>query len=212
MRRIWSLVVLIFLLIPLGARAETFSGVIRNVNCGSHSFGLDVPPITRVYFNSGTRFETASGGGTCREIQEGDKAEVEGRTQSPGVLLATRVKTLGNLAPMEDLTSNAIEIKLDQSFLMGVSQVAVIRDGAKTKLKIRTTEFINTLCKDGYDCSGEGEVGMRMQVSGGGEENAVLLTSKNARKPTTPVKAELFGYTIQLIEAGEDVVILVVRK
>ena len=168
--------------------------------------------MTRVYFNAGTRFETQGGGKSCKEVQEGDRATVSGREQGPGIFLANQVQTTSNLAPVKDLVSNEIAIQLDQSFLLGVSQVASIKESGKTKLKLRSTEFINTLCKDGYNCGSEGEVGMRMQVSGGGDENEILLTSKNARKPTTPVKAELFGYTVQLIEAGEDVVLLVVRK
>ena len=205
-------VVLLCLLLPFSLHAETLKGVIRNINCGSHSFGLDVPPMTRVYFNSGTHFETSGGGKTCKDVQEGDQATVSGHEQSAGVFLATQVTTSGNLAPVQDLASNEISIKLDQSFLLGVNQVATLKEGDKTKLRLRSTEFINTLCKDGYNCTGEGEVGMRMKVSGGGDENEILLTSKNARKPTTPVKAELFGYTVQLIEAGEDVVLLVVRR
>jgi hypothetical protein len=202
----------IFSLILTGsAAAETLMGVIRNVNCGSHSFGLDVPPMTRVYFNEGTTFATSAGGNTCHDVQEGDQAEVEGKTQRAGVFLAKNVKTLGNLPPVENLAANEIKIKLDQSFLMGVSQVAVLKENGKTKLKISTTEFINTLCK-GYDCSGEGEVGMRMKVGKGLKDNDILLTSKNARKPATPVQAEIYGYTIQLLEAGEDTVVLVVRK
>jgi len=95
--------------------------------------------------------------------------------------------------------------------LIGVNQTAVVRDTSKP-LKLQTVEFINTLCKGGYDCGGEGEVGMRIKVSQAGEENEIILTSKNHRKPTSPVKVQLFGYEIQLIEAGEDVVMLVVRR
>lgn len=192
--------------------AQATTGVIRSVNCGSHSFGLDQPPLIRVYTNGGTRFESSAGKGSCQDLKEGDQVEVDMRSTGSGTATASRVKVLGGAAPIKDLASNEISIKLDQSFLLGVSQTAALKDGDKTKLKIRSTEFINTLCKGGYDCGNEGEVGMRMRVSGGGDENEILLTSKNARKPVTPVKAELFGYTIQLIEAGEDVVMLVVRK
>ena len=212
MKRALGCLAVILLMSPFPLAAETLSGVIRNVNCASHSFGLDVPPMTRVYVNAATRFETAGGGKSCNDIREGDQAKVSGREQGAGVFLASQVQTSGNLAPVKDLASNEIAIQLDQSFLLGVSQVASLKENGKTKLKLRSTEFVNTLCKDGYNCGGEGEVGMRMQVSGGGDENEILLTSKNARKPTTPVKAELFGYTVQLIEAGEDVVLLVVRK
>ncbi|MCE9624814.1 MAG: hypothetical protein K8R69_05085 [Deltaproteobacteria bacterium] len=202
-----------FLLIPALLHAETLSGVIRNVNYGSHSFGLDVPPVTRVYVTGGTRFETQEGKTNFQAVKEGDKAEVEGRSGGPGVFTATSVKVLGNLAPVKDLASNEVSIELNQSFLFGVNQTAVLKEGGKNSLKLQSTEFINTLCKGGgYDCGGEGEVGMRMKASQGKEENEILLTSKNGRKPTSPVRASLFGYTIQLIEAGEDVVMLVVRK
>lgn len=212
MKRHWFLFLLLTLAVPSGASAETLTGVIRNLNCGSHSFGLDVPPMTRVYTTGGTRFETAGGGKSCSDLREGDQAEVEGKAGGPGIFTASRVKTSGNLAPVKDLASNEIEIKLDQSFLMGVSQSAVMRENGKVVFKLYTLEFINTLCKDGYDCSGEGEVGMRMRASRDGKDNQILLTSKNARKPTSPVKVELYGYTVQLMEAGEDVVLLVVRK
>ncbi|MFO1464187.1 MAG: DUF5666 domain-containing protein [bacterium] len=205
------LLALVFCLSSAGLRAETLRGIVRNVNYGSHSFGLDVPPVTRVYITGGTRFSTVQGKATFQDIKEGDSVEVEGRSGGPGVFTATSVRSTGNLAPVKDLSSNEVNIELNQSFLLGVNQTAVLRDAAKP-LKLRSTEFINTLCKGGYDCGGEGEVGMRLKVSQGGEENEIILTSKNHRKPTSPVKVELFGYQIQLIEAGEDVVMLVVRK
>lgn len=191
--------------------AETLRGIVRNVNYGSHSFGLDIPPLTRVYVTGGTRFSTVQGKASFQDIKEGDSVEVEGRSGGPGVFTATNVKSTGNLTPVKDLASNQINIELNQSFLIGVNQTAVVKDTSKP-LKLQTTEFINTLCKGGYDCGGEGEVGMRIKVSQGGEENEIILTSKNHRKPTSPVKVQLFGYEIQLIEAGEDVVMLVVRR
>ncbi|MDL1871444.1 hypothetical protein FBR05_04495 [Deltaproteobacteria bacterium PRO3] len=199
------------LLAASALHAETLRGIVRNVNYGSHSFGLDVPPVTRVYVTGGTRFSTLQGKATFQDIKEGDSVEVEGRSGGPGVFTATSVKATGNLAPVKDLASNEINIELNQSFLIGVNQTAVVRDTSKP-LKLQTTEFINTLCKGGYDCGGEGEVGMRIKVSQAGEENEIILTSKNHRKPTSPVKVQLFGYEIQLIEAGEDVVMLVVRR
>ena len=199
------------LFLSAALHAETLSGIVRNINYGSHSFGLDVPPVTRVYVTGGTRFEAQGGKGAFQDVKEGDKVEVDGRSGGAGVFTASRVKVLGNIAPVKDLSSSEIKIELNQSFLVGVNQTAVLKDGGKA-LKLQTTEFINTLCKGGYDCGGEGEVGMRMKVSHGGEENEIILTSKNHRKPVAPVKVELFGYEIQLIEAGEDVVMLVVRK
>ncbi|KAB2835890.1 hypothetical protein F9K50_12415 [bacterium] len=199
------------LLASSALHAETLRGIVRNVNYGSHSFGLDVPPVTRVYVTGGTRFSTLQGKATFQDIKEGDSVEVEGRSGGPGVFTATSVKSTGNLAPVKDLASNEINIELNQSFMIGVNQTAVVRDTSKP-LKLQTVEFINTLCKGGYDCGGEGEVGMRIKVSQAGEENEIILTSKNHRKPTSPVKVQLFGYEIQLIEAGEDVVMLVVRR
>jgi uncharacterized protein DUF5666 len=211
MKQLFKVIVLIAAIItPSILLAETQTGIIRNINCGSHSFGLDLPPVTRVYVNSGTKFESSSGPATCKDIKEGDRVEVDARRQGPGVEIAARVKILGNIAPLKNLASNEIDIKLNQSFVLGVSQTAVLKDGGKP-LKLRSTEFINTLCQ-GYDCGDVGEVGMRLKVSKGGDEEEVLLTSKNSRKPATPVKAEVLGYEIQLMEAGEDVVILVVRK
>ncbi len=193
------------------AHAETLSGIVRNINYGSHSFGLDVPPVTRVYVTGGTHFATSEGKAKFQDIKEGDRVEVEGRAGGPGVFTATNVTSSGNIAPVKDLATNQISIELNQSFLLGVNQTAVLKDGKDT-LKLQSTEFINTLCKGGYDCSGEGEVGMRLKASNGKEDNEIILTSKNHRKPTSPVKVQLFGYEIQLIEAGEDVVMLVVRK
>ncbi|HKY61979.1 MAG TPA: hypothetical protein VJR29_01035 [bacterium] len=207
------LLILAFSLFSLPVRAETLNGVVRNVNHGSHSFGLDVPPMTRVYVTGGTTFEAFGEKSTFKDLKEGDRAEVQGRSPGPGVFHATKVSVSANLEPVKEMGTNEVSILPGQSFLLGVNQVAVMREEGKDILKIRSTEFINTLCKGGYDCSGEGEVGMRMKVSvkGKGEEE-IILTSKNHRKPTSPVKVQLGEFEIQLMEAGEDVVSLVVRK
>ena len=191
--------------------AETLRGIVRTINYGSHSFGLDVPPITRVYVTGATGFSTVQGKATFQDIKEGDSVTVEGRSGGPGVFTASDVRSTGTLAAVQDLVSSEVNIELNQSFLLGVNQTAVVRDTTKP-FKVRSIEFINTLCKGGYDCGGEGEVGMRLKVSQAGQENEVILTSKNHRKPTSPVKVQLFGYEIQLMEAGEDVVSLVVRR
>jgi len=193
------------------ARAETQKGLVREVNCGSHSIGLDVPPLIRIYTTGGTRFESEGGKATCQDIKEGDHAEVDLKNTGPGTAIASRIKILKHLEPVKNLASNDIDIKLNQSFLMGVSQTATLQDEGKEKLKIQSTEFINTLC-NAYDCGNEGEAGMRFKVTQGGKTEEALLTSKNERKPVKPVQVELFGYTIQLIETGEDVVMLVVRR
>lgn len=200
------------LLASAALHAETLQGIVRNVNYGSHSFGLDVPPVTRVYVTGGTRFEAFGEKSTFNDLKEGDRVEVEGKSGGPGIFTAKSVKVSANLETVKSLSSSEISILPGQSFLVGVNQVAVMRDEGKEVLKIRTLEFINTLCKGGYDCGGDGEVGMRLKVSGKGSENEVILTSKGGRKPTSPVKVELFGHEIQLIEAGEDVVMLVVRR
>lgn len=201
-----------FLATALG-HAETLNGVVRNVNAGSHSFGLDVPPMTRVYVTGGTKFEAFGEKSSLQDLKEGDRAEVEGRSSGPGIFQATKVSVSANLEPVKDMKSNEISILPGQNFLLGVNQVAVMREEGKDVLKIRSIEFINTICKGGFDCSGEGEVGMRMKVSRGGKgEDEIILTSKNHRKPTSPVKVQLGDFEIQLMEAGEDVVSLVVRK
>src|SRR3990167_2691408 len=83
------------------AHAET--GVVRNINCGSHSFGLDVPPLIRVYINAGTRFES----GSCQDVKEGDKVEVEMRSTGPGTAIASRVKVVGHQGEtVQQLASN----------------------------------------------------------------------------------------------------------
>ncbi len=204
----------LFLLVAFigAAHAETLTGVVRTVNYGSHSFGLDQPPLVRVYINAGTSFKTLDGSNTFKGLKEGDQAKVQGKSTGAGTFLATRVEATGNLQAVKDLAQDDIEIKLNQRFLMGVSQTASVRVGGKKALTLKSTEFINTLCKDGYDCGGDGEVGMRFDVSGSGEKNEILLTSKNHRKPTSPVKVQLHGYEIQLVEVGEDVVLLVVRQ
>jgi hypothetical protein len=204
---------LTFLFFAPTLHAETLSGVIRNVNHGSHSFGIDVPPMTRVYITGGTSFEAFGEKSSFQELKEGDRAEVEGKSGGPGVFHAKSVKVSANLEPVKSMSADEISILPGQSFLMGVNQVAVMRDEGKEVLKIRSIEFINTICKGGFDCSAEGEVGMRLKVSRGGKgEDEILLTSKNHRKPTSPVKVKLGEFEIQLMEAGEDVVSLVVRK
>ena len=209
----FSLFLLAFFLASPLARGETLSGVVRNVNHGSHSFGLDVPPMTRVYVTGGTSFEAFGEKSTFKDLKEGDRAEVQGRSGGPGIFNATKVSVSANLEPVKEMKANEVSILPNQSFLLGVNQVAVMREEGKDILKIRSIEFINTLCKGGYDCSGEGEVGMRMKVSRGGKgEDEIILTSKNHRKPTSPVKVQLGEFEIQLMEAGEDVVSLVVRK
>jgi hypothetical protein len=201
-----------FLVSSLGY-AETLTGIVRNVNYDtSRGFGLDVPPLIRVYVNSGTKYAGPDAGQGLRGIKDGDKVQVEGRGMQTGTFVATRVTKQGSVGQkVENLSSDTIQIKLNQSFLMGVSQKAQVTKDGKVMLTLTSKEFINTLCQ-GYDCGDVGEVGMRMEVKGGGETNEVLLTSKNARKPAEPVKVELGGYEIQLLEAGEDVVLLVVRQ
>ena len=200
-------------MIPGMLRADTLSGIVRNVNYEtSKGFGLDVPPLVRVYVNAGTKYGGPGGGEGLRGIKDGDKVEVEGKTLPTGTFLATRVTKQGSVGQkVDNLSSNTIQIKLNQSFVMGVSQRAEVTKDGKVMLTLNSKEFINTLCK-GYDCGDTGEVGMRMEVKGGGQSNEVLLTSKNSRKPTSPVKVELNGYEIELKEAGEDVVVLVVRE
>ena len=209
----FSLILLGFFLAIPGVQAETLNGVVRNVNHGSHSFGLDVPPMTRVYVTGGTSFEAFGEKSTFKDLKEGDRAEVQGRSSGPGVFQATKVSVSANLEVVKEMGANEVSILPGQNFILGVNQVAVMREEGKDILKIRSIEFINTLCKGGYDCSGEGEVGMRMKVSRGGKgEDEIILTSKNHRKPTSPVKVQLGEFEIQLMEAGEDVVSLVVRK
>jgi len=213
MRRQVSFVLFSLFLLTPTLHAETLSGVVRNVNHDSHSFGLDVPPMTRVYVTGGTQFEAFGEKSTFQNLKEGDRAEVEGRSGGPGVFTAKSVKVSANLEPVKSMNANEISILPGQSFLMGVNQVAVMRDEGKDVLTIRSIEFINTICKGGFDCSAEGEVGMRLKVKRGGKgEDEIILTSKNHRKPTSPVKVQLGEFEIQLMEAGEDVVSLVVRK
>lgn len=198
---------------PAFVMADSLSGIVRNVNYDtSKGFGLDVPPLVRVYVNAGTKYAGPGSGEGLRGIKDGDRVEVDGKTLQTGTFVATRVTKQGSVGEkVEDLSSATIQIKLNQSFMMGVAQRAQVTKDGKTMLILTSKEFINTLCR-GYDCGEVGEVGMRMEVKGGGQSNEVLLTSKNARKPADPVKVELNGYEIQLIEAGEDVVVLVVRE
>lgn len=207
------LVFLVTMVAPWTLHAESLSGIVRNVNYEtSKGFGLDVPPLVRVYVNAGTKYAGPGGGEGLRGIKDGDRVEVDGKTLQTGTFLATRVTKQGSVGEkVENLSSSTIQIKLNQSFVMGVSQRAEVTKGGKVMLTLNSKEFINTLCR-GYDCGDVGEVGMRMEVKGGGESNEVLLTSKNARKPADPVKVQLNGYEIELKEAGEDVVVLVVRE
>jgi hypothetical protein len=114
--------------------------------------------------------------------------------------------------PVKDLDENEVSIQPDQRFLLGVGQTALLKDGKKVALKIKAVDFINTFCKQGYDCTGEGEVGMRLKIQRAGKASEILLTSKDGRKPINPVKVSLFNYEFQLVEAGEDVVVMMVRS
>jgi len=209
-----ALAILTITLFSALLRAETLTGVVRNVNSGSHSFGLDIPPVTRVYVTGGTHFEAPDGSkSSLKDLKEGDQVETEGKSGGPGIFTARSVKVTGNLEPVKEMGSAEVSILPGQNFILGMNQTAVLREEGKVVLSLRSLEFINTLCKNGgYDCSGEGEVGMKIKVSHGKDQSEIVLTAKNHRRPTSPEKVNLYGFEIQLMEAGEDVVSLVVRK
>lgn len=205
MKKILSISLFLLFLMPLAVQAKTLKGIVRNVRIEkSRSFGLDE---VRVYVNSGTKFSNSS----FESLKVGDKVKVKGSDMQPGTFIATSVKVVGHVEEERDLSKNTLKVELGSRFLMGPGQKAVLKAPGRPALEIKAKEFINTLCKGGYDCSGDGYVGMLLEVRAGGEKNEVWLRSQGHRKPTSPVKARVETYEIQLVEAGEDVVLLVVR-
>ncbi|MCB1215068.1 MAG: hypothetical protein KDK66_06275 [Deltaproteobacteria bacterium] len=204
-----SLVFLLILgLLPFSVEAKTLEGVIRNINVdSSKGFGLDVPPLIRVYTNANTKFKKTS----LEELKIGDRVVVKGEEGQTGTFLASSVKIIGHLEEKRNLDKSGIKIKLEQSFLMRQGQSASLDEKGKPSLHLKAKSFINTLC-NGRDCSGDGYVGMHMEVTSDGQSQEVFLRSKGQRKPISPVYLDIGTYRIQLIETGEDVVLLVVRS
>ncbi len=199
-----------FLLGSLQVHGEEFKGIIHDINPKSHSMGLDVPPLIRIYVNSGTSYQNKS---AFAEFKKGDRIVVKVSKMPNGTYIANKVSFLEHFEEKVVLDKNRIQIKDGQRFLLGVGQTAVLTKNNKAELEIFSKEFVNTFCKDGgFDCAGTGDIGMRLEVSKNGEKNEILLTSQETRKPLQPVIAEIHGYRIQLIEVGEDVVLLLVRK
>lgn len=205
------LLFLSLLLSSVSLLAEDLTGTIRDINHASHSFGLEASVIYRVYVNAGTHYETGRDEIGFQGVRQGDRIQLQAVRQANGTLVAKEIKVLENLTPVQDLVQNNIDAKLGQRFLLGVGQMAHIRKNKEILLQIQAVNFINTLCKQGYDCKGEGAVGMQLKVSQGPEVQEILLTSRGQRKPLYPVVMELFNYKVSLIEAGEDVVLLVVE-
>ncbi|MCP5467713.1 MAG: hypothetical protein H7A32_00400 [Deltaproteobacteria bacterium] len=200
-----------FLLINISSlSAEEFKGVVHDISVQSSSLSVDVPPLLRIYVNSGTNYQKKS---SFTEFKKGDRVIVEATQRSNGTYLAKKIIFVEHLEQKMVLDKDTIEIKDGQRFLLGVGQKAVLKKNGKIDLEIFSKEFINTFCKDGgFDCAGTGDIGMRLEVNHNGEKSEILLTSQETRKPLQPVIAEVHSYMIQLIEVGEDVVLLLVRQ
>ncbi len=206
-----SCLIIFWLFFASNVHAETLTGVVRSViHQKSKSFSLDMPPTVRVYVNSATQFEAVQGRASFEEVREGSNLEVEAKPQNSGTYIATRIKILGELKPISS-DDKKFDVKLNQSFFIKVGQQAVVTDSSKP-LKIQALRFINTLCREGAVCEGEGDVGMRMKVFYNGDKDEIMLTSKDSRKPYNPIKVEILGHELQLIESGEDVILMVVRE
>lgn len=202
---------LVFLTVAVGLRAESLQGVVRSVEPSSKSLSIDLPPLTRVYVNAGTRFERGGKKIGYGELKSGDEVKIEASAQNNNTFIAQRVEVLKRMGEVQNLTQNEIAIQPGQRFLLGVGQTASLKSGGQGELKLFAKEFVNTLCKEGFDCGGAGDIGMLVEASRGGEKSEIMLVSQEHRKPLQPVVVEIFGHRVQLIEVGEDVVALTVR-
>lgn len=196
-----------FLFISNQLCAESLTGVVKNKLSSGRSFALDLPPVIRVYLTSSTLFSQ----GDRNSLNVGDKVTVEGERSSNGLFMAKSITVQKGSLPSQDLVHHEKEIQFGQDFLLGVSQTVFVKDKNKT-LKLKGLDFINSMCRDGYDCVNEGEVGMQIEVTLGSKKQVIELISLNTRKPVEPIKVKVFGYKIFLNECGEDIVSLNVRQ
>lgn len=205
-KKLSSFFLLVFVLLTTPLQAASIQGYVRSVNHEGHSFSVDLPPLQRVWVSPATQFESGKGYEAFRSIQEGDRVIVEGNLQGNGVFAAHTVK---KLQPSPPSKGSMLTVELNQSFLLEVNQKAKLKN---SELTLQGIEMVDTLCKEGLNCEGEGSIGMRIHVQKGGQKKDLLLSSPGGRKPVHPVVLEALGYQIELIEVGESVAMLVLRK
>lgn len=202
-----SFFLVLFLSCASISQATEVQGYVRSVNYEGHSFSVDVPPLQRVWVFPTTKFDAGSGYEGFKSIKENDYVSVDGLLQKNGLFTAKVVKLT---QPTQDRSNKSeIGININQKFTLEVNQKVRING---ENLTLKGIEMIDTLCKEGLDCEGEGSIGIRVLVSGSKGKKDLLLSSSGGRKPVTPVKLEALGYIFELIEVGESSAVLVVRK
>ncbi len=180
--------------------AKSYQGFIRSVHANGRNFSIFTDQLYRVQYV----------GAGKPGLQEGDEVQLEGELQSNGILIAKSIQRLQTgKTKSYNPTTHEIQVQLGQEFILAVAQTAILVDGSK-KLVFFGKDFINTLCKDGYECDQPGVVGMMIEASQGSKTKQIELVSNNGRKPVDPVIVKIFDYKIQLRECGEDVVSLTV--
>lgn len=178
--------------------AKSYQGYVRSVHSNGRNFSIFTDQLFRVQY---------VGLGKAG-VQEGDEILIDAELQSNGILIAKSIQHLQTgKSKNYNPAAHEIQVQLGQEFVLAVAQTATLVDG-KNQLVLFGKDFINTLCKDGYECDQPGVVGMMIEVSQGSKKKQIELVSNNGRKPVDPVIVKIFDYKIQLRECGEDVVSL----
>lgn len=199
--------IILLSLISFVLQAVEIQGYVRSVNYEGHSFSVDTPPLQRVWVFPTTNFDSGTGYKGFKSIKEKDYVSVNGSLQKNGLLSAKTVKLI---KPTQNSKNKSeLYIDLNQSFTLEIKQKAKI-NGENLNLKV--IEMIDTLCKEGLNCAGEGGVGIRILISNNKEKKDILLLSPGGRKPAKPIQVEALGYRVELIEIGEFSAVLSVRK
>lgn len=189
------------------AQAAEIQGYVRSVNYEGHSFSVDVPPLQRVWVFPNTNFDSGTGYEGFKSIKEKDYVSVDGSLQKNGLFTAKTVKLV---KPIQNSKNKSeLNVDLNQTFTLEVNQKAKING---ENLNLKAIEMVDTLCKDGLNCEGEGSIGIRILVSNNKGKKDILLSSSGGRKPAKPIQMEALGYQIELIELGESAAVLAVRK
>ncbi len=185
--------------------ALEIKGYVRSVNHEGHSFSVDVPPLQRVWVYPSAKFDSESGYAGFKQIQDDDYVSVEGTLHSNGLLVAKKV----HLLKRTEMKGKELNVDLNQRFNLEVNQKAKI---SQENLTVSALEILDNFCQEGLKCGGEGSLSIRLEISKGGKKEEILLSTRGERKPTAPVQVEIFGYKVELIEMGESVAVLAIRK
>ena len=189
----------------LPSEAKEMEGFVRTVNYGGHSFSVDGPPLQRVWVLPSTQFDSGAGYEGFEKVKEGDRVRVQGDLQSNGLLVAKKVSLLAT--PPEKEEGKMVE--LGRTFLLEENQKVQVKG---ENLTLKGMGIIDDYCKQGRYCEGEGTISFRVKLTQGGKSQEILLSSQGGRKPVVPIKKEVMGYRLELIEVGENSASLVVRK